>query len=120
MRPRVNSAQDANFDLAGIAHYDGAVRQCMRAQRHQRNAGNLRMLNRPVSRKRIGGRAGRRGYDQSVCAQVKDKFTVDEKLQFDQPAKCAFIDDNFVERQMFAEFLPIPKNSGCEQQVPIS
>ena len=57
---------DADFDLDRIAHHHRTVRQSVGRDRRNEEGIHIRVENRPARSKRIRGRTGRRGDDQSI------------------------------------------------------
>ena len=66
----VAARDDLDAHLAVVGQHDGAVRERVRRDRHEHDALQLRMQDRPLRRERVGGRARGRRDDQAVRALV--------------------------------------------------
>src|SRR6266850_1294404 len=97
MRARVERAHQHDLDQHAVADAHRARGKGVRVERHQRERWHRGMQDRALRRHRVGGRAGRRGDDHSVCAQRVDELAVDQQVELDQAPLRALADDGLVE-----------------------
>jgi hypothetical protein len=102
-------AGKSDFDAGKILDDDGAIAQCVRANRGDDESLNGGMKNRPAGGKRVGGRAGGSGDDQAVGAVTADEITVDVEFEFDHAGERTFVDDGVVEDVLLVDGRAIAK-----------
>ena len=112
---RIIGLDDANLDVGLVTDHDRPVGQRMWTQRHEGDAGQRRMQDRPTRRERVGGRPGRRRDDQAVRTLVVDEFAVDRQLELDHPADCPLVHDDIVEGLIGGNFLSVTEHLRIEQ-----
>ena len=84
---------------------DRSMSQSMRADRSSHNGAQRRLKDRSSRGKRIGGRSGGRGYDQSIGPVGAEVIVTDISFQVDDTAAGAFGDHRIVEH---AELIGFP------------